>query len=452
MSRNRVFGSRGNSDSHNKRRSLTACMHPELQLYPEKAAEYHHIDEKEVADDFISKNLLAEGVGDKMTAEAQDLSLIKSESESNDPHLKISIDVCSKSQASTKTKDMIKTAPNCSEIESRLTKVEERISEIGKNYDRVQERLGDIKLETVEQIKVHIERVENQIEEIPARQTLRLGDLKSHVQQSQKTLSDNLEQVDSSIKCLQEAMNDLKIKADKLSYISYIQMKIGMANLSYMTVGITKEQEAQFRKNALKFYGYSKSEYEGSESRMYCIVLNQTVPAVCVVTPHLFKPEWAAVAWDVMGFENINNPRNALPMYCAIAEAYDTLRLCFISKKNELLCYVLDPNLIRKPIISLACDNCKLIKEPDSALAASVTFEKMNREPVIGFANNQRPFRRVLNFHARQALAHAVSQSWYSPNWQFTDYYSDDDELLNWAEKVEPLLGHLHHSKSSSSH
>ena len=99
--------------------------------------------------------------------------------------------------------------------------------------------------------------------------------------------------------------------------------------LTYGSSQITTCHDPGFRADVLRAYGYSGNAISGRSKTIHCIILGHPVPSSSLIAGHLFKFQWARVSDRLLGVD-INDPRNGLPMFKPLEDAFDTLRLIII--------------------------------------------------------------------------------------------------------------------------
>lgn len=96
---------------------------------------------------------------------------------------------------------------------------------------------------------------------------------------------------------------------------------------NYSPSKITVDRSDEFRKAALRDYGYTKDQVSGRDPLLPCLILDRPVPKQSLVVGHIFKHEWAPGSQAFMGI-NIDDTRNALPLFKPLEDAFDRLQLC----------------------------------------------------------------------------------------------------------------------------
>ena len=188
-----------------------------------------------------------------------------------------------------------------------------------------------------------------------------------------------------------------------------------------------------------------------------CQILGKELPKFLVIGSHIFKHEWAKQVQKLLGFNNINDPRNGFLLFQPIEKAFDSSRLCFIynSEKKDFCLKILDPSLKNESILS-SCKtfiSAKLCGEWGSSVdevidivgasltenGKEVTFGDLEGRPLI-YKGATRPYKRCLNFHASRAREQAIKMNWISENVKFKYQWSENFED---GKKMEDFLSGL---------
>ena len=112
-------------------------------------------------------------------------------------------------------------------------------------------------------------------------------------------------------------------------------------------------------------------------------------------------------------------------------------RLCFLCDKrsDEFVANVLDPGILDMKLV----DQGKRLmgskwKPPEGSLH-SITYRDLDgRKLQFAPGNLHRPYKRALNFQARQARKLAVRRKWKPISWDFEDFFT---EGLDVSQKLE---------------
>ena len=143
------------------------------------------------------------------------------------------------------------------------------------------------------------------------------------------------EQVDKVQEQVREQVGMVKEQVDSMATsVKEVAFSIGIRDilqpvLTYGRSKITKQHDPDFHRNVLTAYGYSKEEISGRSETVHCLILNLPVPESTLIAGHIFKHEWAYVSQIVLGVD-IDDPRNGLPLFKPLQDAFDTLRLVIL--------------------------------------------------------------------------------------------------------------------------
>ena len=188
----------------------------------------------------------------------------------------------------------------------------------------------------------------------------------------------------------------------------------------------TRSHSQDFDDALLKFYNASQGCRKGER---WCLVLGQKLHNV--ICAHLFKHEWHEDV-ALLGFEDIDDPRNGLPMFKPIEWAFDSSRLCFYLPENseELTVKLLDKNIATVRLCDKGAELCKngwFRRHPPSL--SKMTFQHLDGQRLQfdpGVPLN-RPFRRVLCLHAKAARRRAIRKMWLRDGeWDFPDFSTEE--------------------------
>ena len=118
-------------------------------------------------------------------------------------------------------------------------------------------------------------------------------------------------------------------------------------------------------------------------------------------------------------------------------------RLCFLYDKetDDFVATVLDPGILDLKLV----DQGKRLmgskwKHPELSLH-SLTYRDLDgRKLQFAPGNLHRPYKRALNFQARQARKYALRQRWKPVSWDFEDFFT---EGLDVSQKLEKWFSSL---------
>ena len=98
-----------------------------------------------------------------------------------------------------------------------------------------------------------------------------------------------------------------------------------------------------------------KAEYGALQGRKcWCLLTNATLPSSTVIGSHLFKWQWSEYV-HLLGFKDINDVKNGLPLWQPIEWAFDTSRWCFTFDKtfNKFIAKFIDPSILTKKLVDI---------------------------------------------------------------------------------------------------
>lgn len=131
------------------------------------------------------------------------------------------------------------------------------------------------------------------------------------------------------------------------------------------------------------------------------------------------------------------------PSWQAIPDRFSSInfglrfRLCFVYNKeaDEFVAHILDPGIWNLKLAKKGKDTMGRDWRDPSPSLQSLTFKDLDGRS-LQFAPNSvhRPFKRALNFQARQARKYAIRRGWRSASWDFEDFFT---EGLDISEKLK---------------
>lgn len=229
---------------------------------------------------------------------------------------------------------------------------------------------------------------------------------------------------------------------DKLLSLVTITSSLQLDDLMYTEGKISRQNDPA----AATFGRDVKKAYQAHGSRRdlcWCLLMNAELPASSVIGAHLFKWHWHE-RMHVLGLSDINDMGNGLPLWKPIEWAYDTSRLCFVYDKSrdELVAHVLDNSILG---IQLVQKGRELMgpawRAPGPYRLRALTYQDVHMHPLVFAPGSlQRPIKRILNFHARQARKYAILHGWNlhwpDPLWNFEDFLTEglevSEKLRHW--------------------
>ncbi|KAA6426318.1 MAG: hypothetical protein FRX49_03429 [Trebouxia sp. A1-2] len=187
-----------------------------------------------------------------------------------------------------------------------------------------------------------------------------------------------------------------------------------------------------------------KAQYGALQgSKCWCLLTNAVLPSSTVIGSHLFKWEWSEYS-HLLGFENINDVKNGLPLWKPLEWAFDTSRLCFTFDKNseKFIAKIMDSSILTKKLVDIGQEKMGSDWKSPPYPLQKLTFQDIDNRP-LEFEPGRplRPYKRVLNFQARQARTYAIRRGWQSASWDFEDYLTEGMDL---SEKLKIWYNSMH--------
>jgi len=156
----------------------------------------------------------------------------------------------------------------------------------------------------------------------------------------------------------------------------------------------TVDEQAGFKNELIDYYERGDEKHN---EELYCMVLNRLYPRGQVRASHIWKFATHGEGLDEFGLKpaDVRSPRNGLLLSEDLEKAFDNRDVCFIYNpiKKQIQLFVLNPE-IRDRIVSPS---------------TSKTFKDIDGDPVRA---KKMPFRRLLAWHAKLALEHALARGW----------------------------------------
>jgi len=150
----------------------------------------------------------------------------------------------------------------------------------------------------------------------------------------------------------------------------------------------SKEEQDGFKSNLIGFYDRGDGK---DDKTLKCMVVNKFFPREQVIAGHLWKRATEGQALDEFGLESddVDSSRNGLLLMADLEKAFDRKDLCFIyhPTKQQICLFLLNPGL-KDTVIS----------------NTTLTFGEVDGAPLQGI---NRPFRRILAWHAKCAIHRA---------------------------------------------
>jgi len=192
------------------------------------------------------------------------------------------------------------------------------------------------------------------------------------------------------------------------------------------------------------FCRHVKTRYGALQgSKCWCLLTNAALPSSTVIGSHLFKWEWSEHV-HLLGFEDVNDVRNGLPLWKPLEWAFDTSRLCFTFDKNseKFIAKIMDPSILTKKLVDIGQEKMGSDWKSPPYPLQKLTFQDIDNRP-LEFEPGRplRPYKRVLNFQARQARTYAIRRGWQPASWDFEDYLTEGMDL---TEKLKIWYNSMH--------
>jgi len=157
-----------------------------------------------------------------------------------------------------------------------------------------------------------------------------MGEQISVVQEQVGVVQERVGVVQERVAMVQEQVVSMAASVEEVAFSTSIRDALQPV-LTYGSSKITKQRDRDFHRRVLIAYGYSENEVMGRSKAAHCLILNLRVPKQALIAGHIFKHEWADVSQSLLGID-INNPRNGLPLFKPLEEAFDTLRMVILCK------------------------------------------------------------------------------------------------------------------------
>lgn len=234
--------------------------------------------------------------------------------------------------------------------------------------------------------------------------------------------------------CYAGASNEVLLALNEIKSLLQVHSALQLDRFMYTEGKVTRKTDL----GAQLFSRSVKSDYGALEgtSKCWCLLTNAVLPSSTVIGSHLFKLEWSEYV-HLLGFDNINDVKNGLPLWKPIQWAFDTSRLCFTFDKNsdKFIAKITDPSILMKKLVDIGRDKMGTDWRSPPSLVQNLTFQDIdNRALEFDPKRPMRPYKRVLNFHARQARTYAIRHGWQPASWDFEDYLTEGMEL---SEKLK---------------
>ena len=154
-----------------------------------------------------------------------------------------------------------------------------------------------------------------------------------------------------------------------------------------------------------------KAEYgalQGNKCR--CLLTNAVLPSSTVIGFHLFKWEWSEYV-HLLGFDDIDDVKNGLPLWKPIEWAFDTSRLSFTFDKtlDKFIAKVMDSSILTKRLVDIGQEKMGTDWKWPPFPLKNLTFQDIDSRALeFDPGRPLRAYKRVLNLQARQARTYAI--------------------------------------------
>lgn len=157
------------------------------------------------------------------------------------------------------------------------------------------------------------------------------------------------------------------------------------------------------REEAARHYGLCEIEGDGSVIAQCCLT-GITGGRNKVTNAHLLPRNAPAHFLEALGFQNVDDVRNMVPLCKNIDKAFEQEQLCFLPVDEYSQSFVLkiwDPKIKNKLVFH---------NDPEKRTIGSYSGQKMT------FEEGKTPFTRVLSLHAQCSYETALRNKWITPD------------------------------------
>ena len=133
---------------------------------------------------------------------------------------------------------------------------------------------------------------------------------------------------------------------------------------SYCEENMTASSIPEFKNELIS--RYSETRTVGRLQHVFCMITGVFLPKPWVIASHIWKRAWHLHTFSMMGFENINDPRNGLLLFKPFEWAFDVGKICFLpdsfgeERLGNYCLHILDPDL--RDMTLRSCLQCLLQK------------------------------------------------------------------------------------------
>jgi hypothetical protein len=175
----------------------------------------------------------------------------------------------------------------------------------------------------------------------------------------------------------------------------------------------SKEEQVAFKAALITFY---QRNHPSDSNLLKCMILDEFFPKRFVIASHIWKHCTRGEGLRDFGLleDDVSNCRNGLLMCKEIELAFDTMRLCFLVDRintDNLVLKVLDPVLLNPLSSPLVISGHSLLRFCD------IDGNSLQHP------NDNLPFRRILDYHAKRSYQKAINRGWLEANSTFVDFF-----------------------------
>eukprot|EP00274_Cyanoptyche_gloeocystis_P008281 CAMPEP_0196653974 /NCGR_PEP_ID=MMETSP1086-20130531/3647_1 /TAXON_ID=77921 /ORGANISM="Cyanoptyche gloeocystis , Strain SAG4.97" /LENGTH=291 /DNA_ID=CAMNT_0041985453 /DNA_START=63 /DNA_END=938 /DNA_ORIENTATION=- len=260
-------------------------------------------------------------------------------------------------------------------------------------------------------------------------------------------LQETQQQLQETRQQAQETQHQLQETQQRVEFLSAFLPAVDSMLLYNGDQSSTNARSSDFKKQLINLY--SECTQSGSLKLVKCSITRCFLPKKCVIASHIFKRTWAKHSWQsvLLGFNDIDDPRNGLLLFKPFEYAFDRSQICFTfnSESQLFIMKILDSSIKDKVLV----DNLfSLGFDTNDAESISVlrqclgfrTFGDFDGSALL-FSGLTRPFKRALCFHAHRSRKFAVESGWLSnSDFEFEDFWSESDykvKISRWLRMLD---------------
>ena len=196
--------------------------------------------------------------------------------------------------------------------------------------------------------------------------------------------------------------------------------------------------QIEFKKKMLEFYAV-----KSNANNVRCVLLNKFLPSSIVIAAHLFPKKKGKFLKPILGLSEINNVKNGLPLFKAIEHAYDRWKVILVANGGRIKMQILDPKLKDTTFCDYMSEFAKDRVQYLPGHLKQETFGAYDQKDLV-FTNDERPYKRCLNFHAVVAQQFALREGWIDYvvverkdlDWSAEELSLGTESVKNWLESI----------------